>query len=96
MVLSMKKRLLIVCFALVLMMSALPLSVFAQEATEAPSSETATTTEAAAEAESTDAEAPQGVSTLVLLMGIGALLLVGGAVITRSNSTVEPTHQGPY
>lgn len=59
-----------VVFAVCLLLVALP--VFAQEA--AP--------EAAPAAEAAET-APAGVSTLVLLMGAGAVLLVGGVMVAR-------------
>lgn len=60
-----------VVFALCLLLTALP--AFAQEATPEAAPATAETTEAP----------PAGLSTLILLLGAGAVLLVGGVMVAR-------------
>jgi hypothetical protein len=60
-----------VVFALCLLLNALP--AFAQEATPEAAPAAAETTEAP----------PAGLSTLILLLGAGAVLLVGGVMVAR-------------
>jgi|GEM_PF-4890742 len=60
-----------VVFALCLLLTALP--AFAQEATPEAAPAAAETTEAP----------PAGLSTLILLLGAGAVLLVGGVMVAR-------------
>ena len=78
----MRRLSLIVAVLFALLLSAV--AVYAQEATaEAPASEAAAPTNADGDLSETDEsanaaeEVPQGVSTLVLLLGAGAIFLVG-------------------
>lgn len=100
-------RKLLTVLTLCLLLTALAVPVFAQDATsEATTEATAETTDLAPTAEATtestgasevtatveassvesESTAPTGIGTLVLLVGLGAVVLVGGVMLARERT----------
>lgn len=78
-------RLLIIAMLFVLLAAA-PLMTWAQEGeAEQTTEETAAEQTTAEDAESGNQFAADGMGTLMLLVGVGAIFLVGGTMIARDN-----------
>lgn len=71
----------LVVLVMCVLLIALPLVTYAQDEGETPD----TSAEVSTEAEDAPGESPQGVGTLVLLVGLASVALVGLAMIARDN-----------